>query len=141
MGGGRRHGRQDKSRGSRDCKSGLVVGRRGRKVSCGTFAGASVAEFFPVGCDSESTGGERRHSGEHERWGAVEAEVSRQTSDSSSGRPSAAADGSSPECTLAVVTNATAATITMLPASMKLSKCSRNTIQPRNTATMGFTYA
>src|SRR5271166_621118 len=75
MGGGRRHGRQDKSGGSRDCKSGLVVGRRGRKVSCGTFAGASVAEFFPVGCDSESTCGERRHSGEHERWGAVEVEV------------------------------------------------------------------
>src|SRR5271166_831944 len=75
MGGGRRHGRQDKSRGSRDCKSGLVVGRRGRKVSCGAFAGASVAEFFPVGCDSEPARGERYRSGEHERWGAVEAEV------------------------------------------------------------------
>src|SRR5271165_7608323 len=119
MGGGRRYGRQDKSRGNRDRKSGVTVGRRGRKASGGTFAGASVKEFRPIGRDSESTGGERRHSGEHERWGAVEAEVSRQTSDSSSGRPSPAADGSSPECTLAVVTNATAATITMLPASMK----------------------
>src|SRR5271165_15549 len=75
MGGGRRYGRQDKSRGNRDRKSGLVVGRRGRKVSCGTFGGSSVAEFRPIGRDSESTGGERHRSGEHERWGAVEAEV------------------------------------------------------------------